>query len=132
MGVISLQGSQFCRTRESTGVGCKEFDIVFRWLPSHVGVVGNEQADSAARSSMTLLPLAVPLSDLKRIILHHNFTTWQESWSQQLETKLHSVKPVIRAWLVMPVRRADVKLTHLRIGQTRYTHGHFLLGENAS
>ncbi|GFY05981.1 probable RNA-directed DNA polymerase from transposon X-element [Trichonephila clavipes] len=37
------------------------FDIVFCWLPSHVGIIGNEQADSAAKSATTHLPLAVPL-----------------------------------------------------------------------
>ncbi|GFW59333.1 probable RNA-directed DNA polymerase from transposon X-element [Trichonephila clavipes] len=44
----------------------KGFDIVFCWLPSHVGIIGNEQADGAARSATTHLPLAVPLSDMKR------------------------------------------------------------------
>ncbi|GFU68948.1 hypothetical protein TNCV_2435221 [Trichonephila clavipes] len=34
-------------------------------------------------------------------------------------TKLHSVKPVIGAWPVMPMRRTDVKLTHLCIGHTQ-------------
>ncbi|GFU59102.1 RNase H domain-containing protein [Trichonephila clavipes] len=28
----------------------KGFDIVFCWLPSHVGIIGNEQADSAAKT----------------------------------------------------------------------------------
>ncbi|GFY03444.1 pggt1b [Trichonephila clavipes] len=51
----------------------KVFDIVFCWLPSHVGIIHNEQADSAARSATTHLPLAVPLSDMKRVILHHIF-----------------------------------------------------------
>ncbi|GFT51135.1 uncharacterized protein TNCV_4817351 [Trichonephila clavipes] len=55
------------------------------------------------------LPLAVPLSDMKRVIMHHIFKIWQESWSQQLDNKLHSVKPVIGAWPVMPMRRTDVK-----------------------
>ncbi|GFY31927.1 pggt1b [Trichonephila clavipes] len=73
----------------------KGFDIVFCWLPSHVGIIGNEQADSAAKSATTHLPLVVPLSDMKRVILHHIFKIWQESWSQQLDNKLHSVKPVI-------------------------------------
>ncbi|GFT04532.1 RNase H domain-containing protein [Trichonephila clavipes] len=77
----------------------KGFDIVFCWLPSHVGIIGNEQADSAAKSATTHLPLAVPLSDMKRVIMHHIFKIWQESWSQQLDNKLHSVKPVIGAWL---------------------------------
>ncbi|GFU71540.1 RNase H domain-containing protein [Trichonephila clavipes] len=109
----------------------KGFDIVFCWLPSHVGIIGNEQADSAAKSATTHLPLAVPLSDMKRVIMHHIFKIWQESWSQQLDNKLHSVKPVIGAWPVMPMRRTDVKLTRLRIGHTRLTHRHLLFGEHA-
>ncbi|GFU54330.1 putative RNA-directed DNA polymerase from transposon X-element [Trichonephila clavipes] len=109
----------------------KGFDIVFCWLPSHVGIIGNEQADSAAKSATTHLPRAVPLSDMKRVIKHHIFKIWQESWSQQLDNKLHSVKPVIGAWPVMPMRRTDVKLTRLRIGHTRFTHRHLLLGEDA-
>ncbi|GFW67580.1 RNase H domain-containing protein [Trichonephila clavipes] len=99
-------------------------------LPSHVGIIGNEQADSAARSATTDLPLAVPLSDMKRVILLHIFTIWQESWSQQLDNKLHSGKPVIGAWPVMPMR-TNVKLTRLRIGHTRFTHRHLLLEEDA-
>ncbi|GFT58156.1 RNase H domain-containing protein [Trichonephila clavipes] len=109
----------------------KGFDIVFCWLPSHVGIIGNEQADSAAKSATTHLPLAVPLSDMKRVIMHHIFKIWQESWSPQLDNKLHSVKPVIGAWPVMPLRRTDVKLTRLRIGHTRFTHRHLLFGERA-
>ncbi|GFT42935.1 RNase H domain-containing protein [Trichonephila clavipes] len=95
------------------------------------GIIGNKQADSAARSATTHLPLAVPLSDIKRVILHHIFKIWQESWSLQLDDKLHSVKPVIGAWLVMPMRRTDVRLTRLRICHTRFTHRHLFLGEDA-
>ncbi|GFT40728.1 pggt1b [Trichonephila clavipes] len=51
----------------------KGFDIVFCWLPSHLGIIGNEQADSAAMPATTHLPLAVPLSDMKRVIMHHIF-----------------------------------------------------------
>ncbi|GFX25130.1 furin-like protease 2 [Trichonephila clavipes] len=109
----------------------KGFDIVFCWLPSHVGIIGNEQADSAAKSATTHLPLAVPLSDMKRVTMHHISKLRQESWSQQLDNKLHSVKPVIGAWFVMPMRRTDVKLTRLRIGHTRFTHRHLLFGEDA-
>ncbi|GFW17464.1 RNase H domain-containing protein [Trichonephila clavipes] len=109
----------------------KGFDIVFCWLPSHVGIIGNEQADCAARSATTHLPVAVPLPDMKRVILHHIFQIWQESWIQQLDNKLHSVKPVIGAWPVMPMRRTDVKLTRLRIGHIRFTHRHLFLGECA-
>ncbi|GFW49995.1 putative RNA-directed DNA polymerase from transposon X-element [Trichonephila clavipes] len=115
----------------TSGLYSKSFDIVFCWLPSHVGIIGNEQADSAAKSATTHLPLAVPLLDMKRVILHHIFKIWQESWSQQLDNKLHSMKPVIGAWPVIPIRRTDIKLTRLRIGPTRFTHRHLLLGEGA-
>ncbi|GFV81155.1 RNase H domain-containing protein [Trichonephila clavipes] len=109
----------------------KGFDIVFCWLPSHVGIIGNEQADSVAKSATTYISLAIPLSYIKRIILHHIFTIWQESWSQQLDNKLHSVKPVIEAWHVMPMRRTYAKFTRFRIGHTRFTHRHLLVGEDA-
>ncbi|GFS90859.1 hypothetical protein TNCV_2951671 [Trichonephila clavipes] len=46
------------------------------------------------KSRRRRMPLAVPLSDMKRVIMHHIFKIWQESWSQQLDNKLHSVKPV--------------------------------------
>ncbi|GFT72759.1 hypothetical protein TNCV_756401 [Trichonephila clavipes] len=70
----------------------KGFKIVCCWLPSLVGISDNQQADSSVRSPMTYLPLAVLLLDLKRAILHHIFTAWQELWSQQLGNKLHFVK----------------------------------------
>ncbi|GFU40993.1 RNase H domain-containing protein [Trichonephila clavipes] len=92
----------------------KGFNIAFCWLPSHVGIIGHEQAESVTQSATTYLPLTLPLSDMKRVILHHILTTWQESWSQQLDNELHSVKPVIGAWPVLPMRRTDVKLTRLR------------------
>ncbi|GFY21429.1 zinc metalloproteinase nas-13 [Trichonephila clavipes] len=54
----------------------------------------------------------------------------KESWSQQLDNKLISVKPVIGSWPVMPMRRTDIKLTRLRIGHTRLTHRHLLFAEH--
>ncbi|GFT04412.1 RNase H domain-containing protein [Trichonephila clavipes] len=118
-------------TRHNRSIALQGFDIVFCWLPSHVSIIRSEQADSVARSATTYLPLALPLSDVKHVIMHRILTTWQESWSQQLDNKLHSVRPVIGAWPVIPMRGTGVKLTRLRIGHTRFTHRHLLFGENA-
>ncbi|GFW74643.1 RNase H domain-containing protein [Trichonephila clavipes] len=109
------------------GKGC---DIQFCWIPSHVGITGNEQVDIVARSAATELPITVPLYDMKRVIQRRIDNAWQESWNLQTNNKLHCVKPVIGALPVMPMRRTDVKLTQLRIGHTRYAHRHLLLGEN--
>ncbi|GFU36440.1 RNase H domain-containing protein [Trichonephila clavipes] len=56
---------------------------------------------------------------------------WQETWEQQILNKLHSLHPSTSHWAALPVRRHDVRLTQLRIGHTRFTHSHLLLGENA-
>ncbi|GFT63627.1 RNase H domain-containing protein [Trichonephila clavipes] len=85
----------------------KDCDILFCWIPNHVGITGNEQADIVARSATTELPLAVPLCDMKRVIQHHIDNAWQESWNLQTN-KLHCVKPAIGALHVMPMRRTDV------------------------
>ncbi|GFX96148.1 hypothetical protein TNCV_2290371 [Trichonephila clavipes] len=49
----------------------------------------------------------------------------------QTTNKLHCVKPIIGALPIMRMRRTVVKLTLLRIGHTRYTHRHLLLGINS-
>ncbi|GFX47404.1 RNase H domain-containing protein [Trichonephila clavipes] len=58
------------------GKGC---DIQFCWVPSHVRIVGNEQANIAARSATTDLPLTVRLCDMKRVIQHYIDSAFHES-----------------------------------------------------
>ncbi|GFU62944.1 uncharacterized protein TNCV_40901 [Trichonephila clavipes] len=43
----------------------KGFDIIFSWVPGHVGILGNEQADTAARSMSDHLQRPVCYQDLK-------------------------------------------------------------------
>ena len=44
-------------------------DIIFCWVPGHIGIRGNEKADSAAKSALDLPPVkvGVPNTDFK----HH-------------------------------------------------------------
>ncbi|GFW63650.1 hypothetical protein TNCV_4329381 [Trichonephila clavipes] len=47
------------------------FDIIFSWVPGHVGILGNELADTAARSMSDHMQRPVCDQDLKTSTLNY-------------------------------------------------------------
>ncbi|GBM76569.1 hypothetical protein AVEN_254398-1 [Araneus ventricosus] len=109
----------------------KGFNIIFCWVPSHVGISGNETADVIARFASDFLPRALPYCDIKKFLVSHLLSVWQQKWNLLTRNKLYPVKPSIGLWPALLMRELDVKLTRLRIGHTRFTHRHLFLGQRA-
>ncbi|GBN66475.1 hypothetical protein AVEN_156343-1, partial [Araneus ventricosus] len=107
----------------------RDFNILLCWVPSHVGIVGNEAADKAAKLANTITNSTVPLTDFKKYIKVLLYAKWQRQWDTETDNKLHSVKPHVQPWPSLTTRKADTLLTRLRVGHTRYTHRHLLFGE---
>ena len=109
-------------------------NIKFCWVPSHIGIKGNEQADCAAKAALTLpiTPLKVPYSDFKHCITKYLIASAQINWdTNYTHNKLYAIQPKLGVWpnSCRSIRREEVILSRLRIGHTRLTHTYLLKGE---
>ena len=100
--------------------------ILYCWLPSHVGILGNEEADREAKSALNLNEpnFQIPYTDLKPLINTYVTSKWQNSWNDCTDNKLYQIKPTIGDWpsAYRSVRREEVILARCRIGHTLFTH----------
>lgn len=108
-------------------------NITFIWVPSHVGIEGNEEVDllasKAASDENVILLNKIPHSDHKGPINAHVTDIWQSIWTEN-NTKMKEVAPHIGIHLPMPdERREQVVINRLRIGHTRLTHQYLLKKE---
>jgi len=108
-------------------------NIIFCWLPSHVGIPGNEEADRAAKSSLNLneAKFKLPYTDFKPLINTFINSKWQISWNTVVNNKLHAIKPVLgdSRLSYRSVRKEEVVLARCRIGHTHVTHSYLLKQE---
>ena len=107
--------------------------VQFCWIPSHVGIRGNELADAAARraaSAPCTRRLPLPARDFCPAVNVFVQSRWQEEWEAQ-PSKLRQIKPTLKPWRssFRRSRQEEVILCRLRIGHTYATHGYILRGE---
>ena len=115
-------------------LSCAHKTINLCWIPSHIGIRGNEAADMAAKESLNLDITAsqVPYTDLKCHINHFISNKWQERWSSCPDNKLFKIKPTLGEWPpgFRNSRKEEVVLSRLRIGHAYISHSYILRQED--
>ena len=93
-------------------------EIVFCWIPSHIGIQGNEMVDKQAKTSLSLEPTSfkISFSNFKPSINKYILEEWQTSWNNSIGNKLLDIKPTIGEYqsVVRNIRKEEVVLAGLR------------------
>ena len=84
---VGLQADHFLANKE----------IVLCWIPSHIGIQGNEMVDQQAKASLSLEPASfkIPFSNFKPSINKYILEEWQTLWNNSIGNKLLDIKPTI-------------------------------------
>ena len=108
--------------------------IIYCWVPSHIGIYGNEKVDKNAKESLNLeeTVFKIPYVNFKPFINEYISDKWQTIWNGAKFDKLREVEPIVKRQKAIHKlsRREEIVLARLRIGHTRITHSHLLKRED--
>ena len=121
--LIKIQELLFC-------LASKAKSVSFCWVPSHVGIYGNEVADKEAKKAVLEKEIGykkVPYSDMKIVIKQYIRNVWQERWASPSllnNIKYKKIRPNTLPWSSSnnSIRGYETRLSRLRIGHTLLTH----------
>ena len=119
--------------KEYTSLKRQGYNIVFCWIPSHIGIRGNTKADSAAKRALQLpvTNFKIPHTDFKPMIREYVKHLWQTDWNECINNKLHDINPTVgKTQSIILKRQDEVVITKLRIGHSRLTHSCLLKRED--
>ena len=111
--------------------------VQFCWVPAHVGIKGNEKADTEARLATSLEKVDfsfIPHTDMKWPIRSYIKEKWQHRWTSMKEKNLkyQKIRTMIDSWVssYQGNRGFETRLSRLRIGHTHLTHKFLLQGDD--
>ena len=103
-------------------------EIFLCWIPSHIGIQGNEMVDKQAKTSLSLeaTSFKILFSNFKPSINKYILEEWQTSMNNSIGNKLLGIKPTIgEHQSVVPNIQKEVVLARLRLGHFRVTHTYY-------
>ena len=112
----------------------QNFILKFCWIPSHVGILGNEAADRSAKSALqnnVQTNSKIPYTDLIPKVKCFIKQRWQNHYDnkhfRKRRIKLHDIVPSIQPFYINGLSRRDEVIIHrLRIGHTRLTQRYLM------
>lgn len=101
-------------------------NIKFLWIPSHIGINGNERVDTLAKETAQL-PISnvqVPPDDAYQYIKRLIIKKWDIQWNNASGNKLREIRESTKPWFSSASlsRRNSTIISRLRIGHTNITH----------
>lgn len=100
----------------------------FIWIPSHIGIKGNEHADFLAKDAINKPQhknYKYFVRDFRNVIKQETQSKWKQYWEEIPNTnKLKKIQSTVPKWknLHQLTRMESIKMTRLRIGHTLATH----------
>ena len=117
-------------------LSCIGAQVTFCWIPSHIGINGNETADKLAKSAtsqeMINFPLLKNISDINVLLKKRMMNKWQKQWDKSPKGRFYyrlqpSVSMEIKC--IDVVRGRETLLSRLRFGKVFLADTLHMLGK---